>query len=73
MSVVTLPSQKLKSWQKLRIEVTIGKWPKAQRVASPKINAGSAVAAAVSMSVSQDESSFVRDANTEMKMNSNIA
>ena len=26
MTMVTLPSQKLKSWQKLRLERTIGKW-----------------------------------------------
>ena len=55
MSVVTLPSQKLKSWKKLRLEVTIGKWLRAQRVAAPHINTGSEVAVAVPMSVSQDE------------------
>ena len=27
MTVVTLPYQKLKSWQKLWLEGTIGKWP----------------------------------------------
>ena len=40
MSVVTLPYQKLKTWQKLRLEGTIGKWPEAQRVAATQINAG---------------------------------
>ena len=34
MSVVTLPSQNLKAWKKLRLEGTIGKWPEAQRVAA---------------------------------------
>ena len=53
MSVVTLPSQKLKSWKKLWLEVTIGKWTEVHRVAAPQINSGSAVAAAASLSVSQ--------------------
>ena len=43
MSVVTLPYQKLKAWQKLRLEGKIGKWPESQRVAAPQINAGSLV------------------------------
>ena len=47
MIVVTLPSQNLKSWQKLRLEGTIGKCPEAQRVATPQINTGSVVAVAV--------------------------
>ena len=38
MTVVTLPSQKLKSWQKLRLEGTIRKWPEAHRVEAPQIN-----------------------------------
>ena len=38
MTVVTLPSQKLKSLQKLRLEGTIGKWPEAHRLATPHIN-----------------------------------
>ena len=38
MTVVTLPSQKLKSWQKLRLGGTIGKWTEAHRVATPQIN-----------------------------------
>ena len=46
MTVVTLQSQKLKSWQKLRLDGKISKWPKAQRLATPQINTGSAVAAA---------------------------
>ena len=53
MSVVTLTSQKLKSWQKLQLEGTIGKWTEAQRVEAPQINAGSALAAEASLSVSQ--------------------
>ena len=73
MSVVTLSSQKLKAWQKLRIEGTIGNWTEAQRVAEPKINEGSAVAAAASISVSQTERFFLRIANTVMKMNCAIA
>ena len=73
MTVVTLPSQKLKSWQKLRLEGTIGKWIEAHRVATPQINTGLAVAAAASLSVSQAERFFVRGANTEMKMNGAIA
>ena len=52
MTVVTPPSQKLKSWQKLRLEGTIVKWPEAQKVAAPQINVGSAVTAAASLSVS---------------------
>ena len=32
MSVVTLRSKKLKYWQKLRLEGTIGKWTEVQRV-----------------------------------------
>ena len=52
MTVVTFPAQKLKSWKKLWFEVKIGKWPEAQRVATPQINIGSAVAAAASLSVS---------------------
>ena len=72
--VVTLPSQKLKPWQKLRLEVTTGKWPEAQRFATPHINTGSTVAAAASLSVSQFERfCFVRGANTAMKMNGAIS
>ena len=48
MTVVTLQYQKLKSWQKLRLEGTIGKWPEAQRVAAPQINSGLAVTATAS-------------------------
>ena len=48
MTVVTLPYQKLKYWQNLRLEVTIGKWSYPHRVATPQINTGSAVAAAES-------------------------
>ena len=73
MSVVTLSSQKLKAWQKLRIEGKIGNWTEAQRVEAPKINEGSAVAAAASISVSQTESFFLIIANTVMKMNCAIA
>ena len=51
MTVVTFPSQKLKSWQKLWLEETIGKWPEAQRMAEPHINSGSAVVATSSLSV----------------------
>ena len=58
-SVVTLPSQKLKVWQKLRLEGKNGKWPEAQRVESPQINAGSAATSAASLSVSQAEIFFV--------------
>ena len=46
MTVVTLPSKRLKSCQKLQPEDTIGKWPEAQWMAAPQINAGLAVAAA---------------------------
>ena len=70
--MVTLPSQKFKAWQKLRLEGTIGKWPEAQRVATPQTNAGSVVAATTSMSVSQAEIFFVRGAKTAMKMNGAI-
>ena len=73
MSVVTLPYQKLKAWQKLRLEGKIGKWPESQRVAAPQINAGSVVVAAASMSVSQAEIFIVRGANTEIKMNGTIS
>ena len=73
MTVITLPSQKLKSWQKLLLEVTIGKWPEAKRVATPQINTGSMVAAADSLSVSHAENVFVRGANTAIKMNGAIA
>ena len=59
MTVVTLPSRKLKYWQKMRLEGTIEKWPEAQRVVTPHINTGSAVEAAASFSVSQSESCFV--------------
>ena len=73
MTAVTLPSQKLKSWQKLRFEVTIGKWLEAQRVASLQINSVSAMAAAASLPVSQDKRFFVQGANTAIKMNCTIA
>ena len=73
MNVVTLPSQKLKSWQKLSLEGTIEKWLKAQRVAVTYINSGSGVAAAASFSVSQVEIFFVLGANTTTKMNGAIA
>ena len=73
MTVVTLPSQKLKSWQKLRLEGTIGKWSEAQRVATPQINTGSVVVAAASLSVPQAESFFVRGEKTAMKINGAIA
>ena len=66
MTVVTLPSQKLKSWQKLRLEGTVGKWPEARRVSATQIDAISEVAVAASLSVSQAESFFVRGANTAM-------
>ena len=55
MIVVTFPSQKLKAWQKMRLEGTIGKCPEEQRVAASQIHEGSAVSAAASMSVSQAE------------------
>ena len=45
--LITLPYQKLKAWQKLRIEGTIGKWLEAQRMAAPHINLGLAVTVAV--------------------------
>ena len=73
MRMVTLPSKKLKAWQKLRLEGKIGKWLEVKRVAEPHINAGSAVAAAASMSVSQAEIFFVRGENTAMKINGAIA
>ena len=73
MSVVTLPYNKLKSWQKLRLEGAIGKWPEAHRVTEPQINAGSAVAAAASLSVSQAEIFFVLGANNTTKINGAIA
>ena len=73
MTMVTLPSQKLKSRQKLRLEETIGKCPEAQRLATPQINTGSTVAALESLSVSQAKSIFVRGANTAMKINGGIA
>ena len=73
MSVVTLPSQKLKAWQKLQLERTIGKWPEAHRVAEPQINVGSTLAAAASSSVSQAKRFFVQGANTAMKMNGSIS
>ena len=73
MTMVNLPYQKLKSWQKLRLEGTIGKRPEAQRLATPQINIGSAVVAAASLPVSQAESFFVRGANNVMKMNGAIA
>ena len=53
MSVVTLTSQKLKYWQKIRLKGIIGKWPEAQRLATPQINSGLAVVAVESFSVSQ--------------------
>ena len=73
MTVVTLPSRKLKYWQKMRLEGTIEKWPEAQRVVTPHINTGSAVEAAASLSVSHSESCFVQGANIAMKMNGAIA
>ena len=72
MSVVTLPYQKLKSWQNLRLKGLIGKWQESQRVAAPQINTGYAVAAAASVSVLQAENFFVRGANTAIKMNGAI-
>ena len=71
--VVTLPSQKLKSCQKLRLEGTIGKCTKAQWVATPQINTGLEVAEAALLSVSQTEIFFMRGANTAMKINGAIA
>ena len=53
--VVKLPYQNPKDWQKLRLEGTIDKWPETQQVSEHQRNAGSAVAAATSMSVSQAE------------------
>ena len=73
MSVVTLPSQKLKSWQKLRLEGTIGKCTEAQRVVAPQINVRSEVATAASMLVLQAESFFVQGENTAIKMNGAIS
>ena len=40
MSVVTQPSQKLKAWQKLRLEGKIGKWLESLRVVATQINVG---------------------------------
>ena len=73
MTVVTLLYQKLKSWQKLLLEGTIGNFPEAQRVAALQINAGLAVSAAASLAVSQAEIFFVLGTKTAMKMNSSIA
>ena len=73
MSVVTLPSQMFKAWHNLRLEGTIGKWQEEQKVTAPKINAGLAVASAASFSLLQDNSSFIRGANTTMKMHGTIA
>ena len=68
MSVVTLPYQKLKAWKKLRLEVTIGKWPEAQGVAASRINFGSVVVVAASMLVSQAEIFFMQRSNIAMKI-----
>ena len=73
MSVVTLQSKKLKSWQRLRLEGTIGKWPEARRVAAHQLNVGSVVAEAASISVSQSKSFFLQGAKTAMKINGAIA
>ena len=72
MTVVNLPYQKLKSWHKLRLEVTILKWTDSQRVAIPQKHTGLTVAAEASLSVSQAEIFFLRGANTAMKMNGAI-
>ena len=72
-SMVILPSQKLKSWKKLRLEGKIGKWTKAQRMAARQINSGLAMTSAASLSVSQAESFFVQVSNTAMKINGIIA
>ena len=40
MTVATLPSKKLKFWQKLRLKGTIGKCPESQRVATRQISTG---------------------------------
>ena len=58
MITVTLPSQKLKSWQKLRLEGTLGKCPEAHRVTTPQINTGSVVVAAASLLVSHSKIYF---------------
>ena len=73
MSVVTLTSQKLKYWQKIRLKGIIGKWPEAQRLATPQINSGLAVVAVESFSVSQAKRFLVRGANIAMEMNGTIA
>ena len=72
MSVITLPSQNLMAWQKVRLEGKIDKWLESQRVSAPQINVGSSMAAVASMSVSQAEKVFVRGANTAMKINGSI-
>ena len=46
MTVENLPSQKLKYWQKLQLEGTVGNWPEAQRAETPQKNIESVVAAA---------------------------
>ena len=73
MRLVTLPSQKLKAWQKLRLEGKIWKWLDAQRVTEPQINARSGVSAEALLSVSQAEIIFLWGANTSMKINDTIA
>ena len=59
-STVTLPSQKFKSRKNLRLEGKIGKWQEAQSVKAPQIHTGSAMEAALSMSVSQAERFFAQ-------------
>ena len=55
MSMVTLLYQKLKAWRKMPLEERIVKWPEAQRVVEPQINAGLVVAAAAELSVTQEK------------------
>ena len=71
LSAVTLPSQKLKEWCKLRLEGTLGKWP-VEKTEVVHHNAGAAVAAAASMTPSQAESFFVHGAATMMRMNGDL-
>ena len=71
LAAVTLPSQKLKEWMKLRLEGTLGKWP-VDKTEVVHHNAGAAVAAAALMTTSQAESFFVHGAATMMQMNGDL-
>ena len=72
---VTMPSQKLKQWQKLRVSGTLGEWSLAtvvQHQQSAQAHGGAGAAAAAAMSASEAEAMFMKGASTVMRLHGDV-